>query len=259
MIDDLARDLRRADVEEAERLLATADRAGLAPMPSLLTVDLCLFGGHRQAVFDESALGTWAALTGEARERFGGEALAELEQRGLVSREPSRGYGAQATTRRRLHPAFAMILSARARPVWLAVTSVASTAITGPRVYGLGTSAEPLRAAVVEMPREQPPAEPAAPDLADLGRVYDYALAGTWKAADLLAEWAWLPAQGAARQVDVYHHPEGRALSRLRVSVEKDAYRARVSVGEPGAAEVLGDYDQSTLADHLHNVIRRFP
>jgi len=259
MLEDLTRDLRRADVEEAERLLATADHAGLAPLPSLLAVDLCLFGGHRQAMFDESTLGTWAALTGQARKELGSEALAQLARRRLLSREPSRGYGERAATRYRLHPALVMILGARARPVWLAVSSVAATAITGPRVYGLGTSAEPLRAAVVEMRREQPPTEPTAPDLADLGKVYDYALAGTPKAAALLAEWAFLPAHGAVRQVDVYHHPEGRALSRLRVSVQRDDYRARVSVGEPGAAEVLGDYDQSTLADHLHNVIRRFP
>jgi hypothetical protein len=259
MIGDLTRDLRRVDVEEAERLLTTAERAGLAPLPSLLAVDLCLFGGHRQALFDESALGTWAALTGEARKRFGGEALADLARRGLLSREPSRGYGERATARYRLHPALAMVLSTRARPVWLAVCSVADTAITGPRLYGLGTSTEPLRAAVVEMPREQPSAAPAAPDLADLGKVYDYALAGTPKAADLLAQWALLPARGAIRQVDVYHHPGGRPLSRLRVSVERDDYRARVSVGERGAAQVLGDYDQSSLADHLQNVIRRFP
>jgi hypothetical protein len=258
MIGDLTRDLRRADVEEAERLLATADRAGLAPLPSLLAVDLCLFGGHRQAMFDESVLGTWAALTGEARKEFGGEALGDLVRRGLLSREPSRGYGEPAASRYRLHPALAMILSTRTRPVWLAACSVASTAMTGPRVYGLGTSVEPLRASVVEMPREQPSTEPAAPDLADLGKVYDYALASTPKAADLLAEWALLPARGAVRQVAIYHHPEGRPLSRLRVSVQRDEYRARVSVGEPGATQVLGDYDQISLADHLHNVIRRF-
>jgi hypothetical protein len=263
MIGDLTHDLRRADVEEAERLLSAADRVGLAPLPSLLAVDLCVFGGHRQAMFDESALGTWASLTGQARKEFAGEAVAELIRRGLLSHEPSRRYGPETETRYRLHPALAMILGARARPMWLAVCGFAATALTGPRLYGLGTDAEPLRAAIVEMPREQPPTEPTTPSVADLGKVYDYVLAGTAKAADLLAQWAMLPIPGGdaappTRQIDVYHHPEGRPLSRMRVSVQGDANRARVSVGEPGTAHVPDDYDRSALADHLQNVIRRF-
>ena len=261
MMQDLTHDLRRADVEEAERLLATADRAGLAPLPSLLTVDLCLFGGHRHAMFDESILGTWAALRSQIRKEFGGEALTELVRRGLLSREPARKYGVEAETRYRMHPALAMILGARARPIWLAVCSFASTAVTGPRMYGLGTGEEPLRATIVEMPREQPSTEPTAPSLADLGKVYDYVLASTVKSSDLLAEWATLKVGGGMtplRQIDVYHHPEGRPLSRVRVSVQGDEYRARVSVGEPDAAQVLGDYDRSALAEHLLNAIRRF-
>jgi hypothetical protein len=262
MIDVLSHDLRRADVEEAERLLLLAEETGLVRLPSLLAVDLCLFGGYKQAMFDESVLGTWAALTGKAREEFGGEAMAELVRRGLLSREPSRKYGPEAATRYRIHPAMAMILATRSRPVWIAVCSFAATAVTGPRVYGLGSVQETCRAAVLEMPREQPRTEPGPPDLADLGRIYDYTLAGTPKAADLLAEWALLPmpggGEGPARQIDVYHHPEGGALSRLRVSVRRDAYGARVSVGENGAESVLGDYDRVSLADHLHNVIRRF-
>lgn len=267
MTADLTRDLRRSDVEEAERLFALADRNGTTPLPSLLMVDLCLFGGYKQALFDESALGTWAALTGEAREEFGGEALTELVQRGLLSREPGRGYGAQSddaptTTRYRLHPALAMILSTRAHPVWLAVCTLADSALTGPRMYGLGSVPEPRRAAVIEMPREEPPTEPTAPDLADLGKIYDYTLASTEKAADLLAEWATLPvADGDVsrrRQVDVYHHPQGGPLSRVRLAVEGDEHRATLTVGEPGAAEEVGDYDRSALAYYLLNVIRRF-
>ena len=267
MTQDLTRDLRRDDVAEAERLFALADQDGTAPLPSLLMLDLCVFGGYRQAMFDESALGTWAALTGEARERFGGEAVAELVRRGLLSREPSRGYGAQTddaptTTRYRLHPALAMILSTRARPVWLAVCSFAETALTGPRMYGLGSVPEPRRAAVIELPREQPPTEPTVPELADLGKIYDYTLASTERAADLLAEWATLPLPDGhtsrERQVDVYHHPQGLPLTRIRLAVEGDEHRAQLTVGEPGAAEVVGDYDRSALAYYLLNVIRRF-
>ena len=98
----------------------------------------------------------------------------------------------------------------------------------------------------------------APPDLADLDRIYDYTLASNAKAADLLAEWALLPVPGGGgqgRQVDMYHHPEGQPLSRVRVSVQRGAYGARVSVGEDGARHVLGDYDRKSLADHLHNVI----
>jgi hypothetical protein len=263
MIDALSHDLRRADVEEADRLLGLADEAGLVRLPSLLAVDLCLFGGHKQAMFDEAPLGTWAALSGQARQELGGAAVAELVRRALLSRSPSRRYGsgAEATARYRMHPALAMILSTRAHPVWLAVTSVTATAVTGPRVYGMGSALEPRRAAVLEMPREQPATEPAPPDLAELGRIYDYTLASNAKAADLLAEWVLLPVPGdggLGRQVDMYHHPEGRPLSRVRVSVQRDAYGARVSVGEEGAKHVLGDYDRKSLADHLHNVIWRF-
>lgn len=262
MIEDIEHDLRRADVEEAERLLATADRAGLAPLPSLLLVDLCVLDAHRQSLFDESALDTWAALTGPAREAFGGEAIGGLVRRGLLGGEPARRYGRQQATRFRMHPALAMILATRAKPVWLAVCSVTGTATTGPRLYGLGTAVEPLRAAVVEMPREPVPTEPAAPDLADLGRVYDYALASTAKAADLLAEWATRPAApGTAldrRQVDVYHHQEGRSLARVRVRVEHTGYQVRVSLGEGEAARSLGDHDRAALAELLHDAIRRY-
>jgi hypothetical protein len=263
VIDDLERDLRRADVEEAERLLAAADRAGLAPLPSLLLVDLCVLNAHRQSLFDESALDTWAALTGPARERFGGEAIGGLVERGLLGREPARRYGVQEPTRLRMHPALAMILATRAKPVWLAVCSITGTASTGPRLYGLGTAVEPLRAAVLEMPRDPAPTEPAAPNLADLGKVYDYALAGTVKAADVLASWATKQMPGTAlahRQVDVYHHQEGRSLARVRVRVELagQPHPARVSIGEGETARSLGDYDRAALADLLHDVIRRY-
>ena len=253
-------DLRRADVEEAERLLTLADDSGVAPLPSLLAVDLCLFGGHRHAMFDESALATWAALTGSARERCGSEAFAELVRRKLVAREPSRKYGAEPTTRYRLHAAFAMILGARARPQWVAVCSVDSTTPTGPRMYGLGNALDPLRAAVMELPRE-PSAEQTIPSVADLGKIYDYTLASTSKAADLLAGWA-MDVDAASgtepRQIDVYHHPDGQPMTRLRLTVQGDERRARVSVGERGAELASGDYDRHALADHLDNVIRRF-
>lgn len=263
MIDDLEHDLRRSDVEEAGRLLAAADRAGLAPLPSLLLVELCVLDAHRQSLFEESALDTWAALTGPARERFGGEAVGGLVERGLLGREPARRYGPQEPARFRMHPGLAMILATRAKPVWLAVCSVTGTASTGPRLYGLGTAVEPLRAAVVEMPRDPVPAEPTAPNLADLGKVYDYALASTVKAADVLASWATkqvLPGTALdRRQVDVYHHQEGRSLARVRVQVELvGQHRARVSIGEGETARSLGDYDRAGLADLLHDVIRRY-
>jgi hypothetical protein len=274
MIDDLIRDPRQADIDEAQRLLSTADRTGLAPLPSLFAVDLCVLGAHRQAMFDKSVVQAWAALTGSTREQFGGEALDGLTQRGLLSREPSRGHDPELTTHYRVHPALALLLAARARPVWLAVCSVTSSACAGPRMYGLGSAAEPLRGAVVESlrnPASGPPAD--AFDVsglhrtvspAELGKVYDYVLASTTRAADLLAGWSMLPmprsgavGRSLTRTVDVYHHQKGHGLSRLRVSVEGDEKQARVSVGERGAAQILGDYDQSALAEHLQKVIRR--
>lgn len=262
--EDLDHDLRKADVEAAQRLLDAANRDGLAPLPGLMVVDLCLLNAHRQAMFDEAALDVWALLTGEARESLGGEALAGLVQRGLLSRAASRGYGqtAQSQTRYHMNPALAMILEARAKPTWLAVCSIAGTARTGYRMYGLGDAGEPCLAAVVEQPREEPRTEPAPPQPSDLGKIYDYVLASTPKAADLLAAWATRrldDARGRAehRRIDVYHHLAGQPLSRLRISLEVDAYQTRASIGERGAEQDLGQYDRGALAVLVENAVRR--
>ena len=261
---DLDHDLRRADVEAAQRLLDAAERDGAAPLPALMVADLCLLNAHRQSMFDEAALDVWAALTGEAREGFAGDALDGLIQRGMLSRTASRGYGRTSQTRYRMHPALAMILEARAKPTWLAVCSVADTARTGYRMYGLGDANQPLLAAVVEQPREAPRTEPAVPRLSDLGKIYDYVLVNTAKAADLLAAWATNSPDGAGEQarhrhVDVYHHHVGEPLSRLRISLEVDAYQTNVSVGERGAEQKLGHYDRTALAALVENAIRRHP
>lgn len=259
-------DLRKSDVEAAQRLLDAAIRDGLAPLPALMVADLCLLNAHRQAMFDEAALDVWALLTDEARGSFGGEALDGLVQRGLLSPAASRGYGqtAQTRTRYRMNPALAMILGARAKPTWLAVCSIADTAHTGYRMYGLGDAGEPCLAAVVEQPREQPRTEPAMPQPSDLGKVYAYVLASTPKASDLLAGWATRRSEDARgraqrRRIDVYHHFAGRPLSRLRVSLDVDAYQARASIGERGAERDLGQYDRGALAVLVENAIRRLP
>ena len=262
--DELDHDLRRADVEGAQRLLDAVERDGVAPLPALMVVDLCLLNAHRQAMFDEAALEVWAALTGEARESFGGEALDGLVQRGLLTRAANRGYSQAVQTRYRMHPGLAMILEARAKPTWLAVCSIANTAHTGYRMYGLGDTREPWLAAVVEQPREEPRTDAALPKLPDLGKIYDYLLASTAGAADLLAAWATgtpgdSRAQARHRRVDVYHHHAGQPLSRLRISLEVDPYGVRASIGEPGAEQDLGPRDRKSLATLVEDAIRRHP
>lgn len=54
-------DPRQPDVEEARRLLDTAERHGVALLPELLAVDMCVLGTALQSAFDEPVWRSWLA------------------------------------------------------------------------------------------------------------------------------------------------------------------------------------------------------
>jgi hypothetical protein len=83
-------DPRQPDVEQARRLLDTAERDGVALLPELMAVDLCVLGAALQSVFDEPVWRRWLALDDATRDRFVLDVLDGLAHRRLI--DPPEGH-----------------------------------------------------------------------------------------------------------------------------------------------------------------------
>lgn len=251
MIDD-----RQADVAEAEHLLAAALQDGAAPLPELIAVDLCALNAALQSMFDEQVWRTWVALPDEVRDEFAAAARAGLVRRRLLD-PPASADKADAAVPARVAPALALIMAARARPVFIAVGSVAGNQRGAPRMYGIADTTYGLRAVLVEHASaerlglgtgERLTLSPAADRqrAADLHQLYQYLLAAPDRAVQVLSAWLTASpggggnAESAARVVDVFRHPEGADLTRDRLSVIDPAgstrIRCELAGGQPSSS-----------------------
>jgi hypothetical protein len=221
-------DPRQPDVDQARRLLAAAEQEGVALLPELLAVDLCVLGAALQAVFDEPVWRSWLALDDATREGFVLDALNGLAHRRLI--DPPDGQDVAAL---RVHAPLGLIMAARSRPAFVAVCSIGEVQRGAPRMYGIAEHGQGLRAVLAEQVSAERiglgtghrerlcPAEDLA-RAGDLNQIYKYALMSPGQAVQVLA--GWLHPEGgrgapAPRRLDLYHRREGQPLTREQVTV----------------------------------------
>jgi signal transduction histidine kinase len=241
---------------EVRRLLrAAADKP--ADLGVLSALDLCVLEGCGTALCDEYAARAWMAISESARADLTAFVADSLRQRHLVQAPDAPdapvGTGNPATAadpRYPLSPQLALILAARARPAWAALTRVdgGDQHLPTPKAFGLGDSQVPVRAVIVEIPvalsgRRSRSRQQAGP----LAWLYRYRLADIATGLRELAEWAMPAAEHDARQtrlIAVYSHRPERPLRRVSVAVSGSQVPARFTVqGDPnvhsGDAEAL--------------------
>ncbi len=230
-------DERQADVAEAQRLLAAAQRDGAVSLPELIAVDLCALGAALQSMFDELVWRSWVALPDSVRDEWATASRTGLVRRRLLD-PPALVKGADDALAARVAPALALIMAARSRPAFIAVGSAAGNQRGAPRMYGIADTVRGLRAVLVEHASAEriglgtgerltlPPAldrERAG----DLHQLYQYLLVSPERAVRVLSTWLTTSpggsnAGGDIRTVDVFRHQEGADLTRDRLSVTVD-------------------------------------
>ena len=250
-------DPRQGDVDETERMVAEANRAGIIPLPGLSTVELCALGGYRHALFDRNALGLWAALPDSTRTALVARALKSLLARELLT--DGAAAEDEAVTYR-VSPALGIILAARARPTCVATCSAGSR--PAPSMFIFGDIDTPTQAAVLEMPR--PVQGPVAPSTELFEGGFDYLLAAPPAAADLLVNWSmFLPtllADGAAelpaRVIDIYHHDGKDSVAHHQFTVTGNGKQSTVEYHDFVASPVSVEPDPRLLGKRVHEIVR---
>lgn len=230
-------DLRQPDVDETRLLLDTAERDGVALLPELMAVDLCVLGAALQAVFDEPVWRSWLALADATREGFVLDVLSGLAQRRLI--DPPADQDVSAL---RVHAPLGLIMVARSRPAFVVVCSVGEVQRGAPRMYGIAEDGRGLRAVLAEQvsaeriglgtghrERLDPVEDRARPG--DLNQIYKYALMLPGQAVHVLASWLHAEDGSGAivpRCLDLYRHREGQSLTHEQVTVTADADGDRI-------------------------------
>lgn len=233
-------DTRQPDVDEAWRLFDAAERAGVASLPELLAVDLCVLGAALQSVFDEPVWRSWLALKDATRGGFVLDVLNGLAHRRLI--DPPANENDSAL---RVHAPLGLIMVARSRPAFVAVCSVGEVQRGAPRMYGIAEANGGLRAVLAEQVSAERiglgtghrerlcPAEDLA-RAGDLNQIYKYALMSPGQAVHVLASWLQpgsdhgLSGATAPRRLDLYRHRESQPLTREQVTVTAGADGDRI-------------------------------
>jgi hypothetical protein len=238
-------DLRQPDVEEARWLLDAAERDGIALLPELLAVDLCVLGAALQSVFEEPVWRAWLALSDATRERFVLDVLNGLARRRLL--DPPADEDGSAL---RVRAPLGFIMAARSRPAFVVVCSVGEVQRGAPRMYGIAEDDRGLRAVLAEQVsaeriglgtghRERLGRAADRDRPGDLNQIYKYALMSPGRAVQVLASWlrpegdCGVPGATAPRRLDLYRHRECQPLTREQVTVSGDRIHHVAADGVP--------------------------
>jgi hypothetical protein len=239
--------------EAARHLIAQAQDDELVDLVVVSALDLCVLGGPRHPLFDESVARIWLRLGDRQRKKLIESVTESMLSRGLLIDEGLRTSAQPRSGRYALQPELGLMLAARCRPSFIVVTAAEDQDLRTVRLFALGDQAEPLRGIVVEMPAA-PPRDggggfPDVRKLGPLGWIYRYVLASPEMAAEVLAGWTISPPRRpgtdlpGAYLVSVYR-PDRENPPGYRLRVRGDGTRAWVDdAGEQGAAE----YDATGL------------
>lgn len=246
----------RADA--VRQMVARVQDEQMLIMTWLVGVELCVLGGPRHALFDETMAQVWLGLRSGVRKRLIDTHTRALVERGLLLPGGATGDTAHAPAFA-LSPELGVILAARCRPGFIITIEVPGTRLRQPAVFALGDETDALLACVMETPipaPDTPAVRAAARQLGPLALGYAYTLWTGECASGFLADWLIMPLparpdvqSGAPRIVRRYHPVDtgGRAGSVL--TVRTDGTTAHVDKGD-------GAVPRACDRDGLHDMMR---
>jgi hypothetical protein len=263
----LEEDIAAAERTEAARHLIDQAQDHMVELVIVSAVDLCVLGGPKHPLFEESVARAWSRLGNRGRKDFIERATEVMVKRGLlIDTSPRTGSG-QLSGTYSLKPELGLMLAARCRPSFIVVTEAEGQNLRALRLFALGDQAEPVRGLVAEVPTGLPPdKDPDSPfvrKLGPLGRVYRYALLSRDTAAELLAKWTISPPRrsgevpSCAYLVSVYH-PDRQNPAGYRLRVRSDGMRALLD--SPGIGDgdlAAAEYDVEGLRAVMLDLITR--
>jgi hypothetical protein len=231
--------------ETARHLIAQAQTENV-DLVIVSALDLCVFDGPRQPVFEERVAQAWLRMPGRQRGEVTEEVTASLVRRGLLIEDPS-GHGVrQPGGAYSLKPELGLMLAARCRPAFVVIAKGERHDLRPLSLFALGDQTDPVQAIVAELPAGLP-AERAAGSrnsrkLGPLGRIYRYVLVSRASAADLLARLTIAPpAQpgdaAPVRYLVSAYCPDREYPAGYHLTVRGDGTRAVVGGPSAGSAQ----------------------
>jgi hypothetical protein len=238
-----------AERTEAARHLIDQAQAEVVDLVVVSAIHLCVLGGPRHPLFDESVSRAWMKLGNRQRKKFTEAATESMVERGLLIDNGPRTDFRQHSGTYSLQPELGIMLAARCRPAFIIVTETTVRNMRTPRFFALGDQAQPVRGVVMEfpavLPRESADDSPPLRQLGPLGRLYRYVLMSPDEAAAMLAKLVISPprvsdgAVPAGYVVSAFRHYDEKNPPAYRLSVQGDGTKARLD--DPGT----GDGDQA--------------
>jgi hypothetical protein len=249
---------------EAARQLIGQAQAGPVDLVTVSAVELCVLGGPRHPVFDESAARAWMRLGRRPRAKLIQSVTEGLAERGLLIGNAPRTGVQQPDGSYAMKPELGLMLAARCRPSFVVLVEADGQDLRTPRFFALGDAGEPVRGIVAELPAVPPHPDrdlPRAPGLGPLGLIYRHVLLSREGAADVLARWTISPPRRSGEilpggyLVSVYH-PDRTNPFGYRLRVRGDGATARLvhpgaSQGDLAAAEYDADGLRAVMLDLL--------
>ena len=228
-------DIAAAGRTEAARYLIDQAQDDPVELVIVSALDLCVLGGPRHPLFEESVARAWMRLGNWSRKKLIESVTERMIERGLLTDDsPQTGFQPPSGTCS-LKPELGLMLAARCRPSFIVVTEVEGQDRRAPRLFALGDQAEPVRGIVAELPTALPPDRdrdfPKANKLGPLGWIYRYVLLSRDTAAEVLAGWTISPPRlfddvlPCAWLVSVYQ-PDGKNPVGCRLRVRGDGTKA---------------------------------
>lgn len=241
---DLDSAVAAAERTEAARLLIDQAQADVVDLVVLSALHLCVLGGPRHPLFDESVARAWMKLGNRQRTKFIEAATDSMVGRGLLIDNAPRTDFHQHSGTYSLQPELGLMLAARCRPTFIIATETTVANMRTPRFFALGDQAEPVRGVVMEFPAvspaESPDDSPPLRHLGPLGWLYRYVLMSRDEAAVVLAKLVISPPQvsggavPAGYVVSAFRPSEGQNSPGYRLSVQGDGTKARLDGPGPG-------------------------
>ncbi|MGD0607637.1 MAG: hypothetical protein ABSA53_29135 [Streptosporangiaceae bacterium] len=246
-----------AERTETARQLIGRAQADVVDLVTVSALELCVLGGPRHRLFEESVCSAWRKLGNRRREKVMDWVTEGMVERGLlIDDSPRAGFQPRSSTYS-LRPELGIMLAARCRPAFVVVTETAVQDLRTPRFFALSDQSEPVRGIVAELPAALPPDMsgdfPQVRKLGPLGMFYRYVLMSRERAAAVLAELTISPprrsgqALPSAYSVRAYH-PDRKNPVGYSLSVRGDGTKARLEA--PGAGDgqqAAAEYDVEGL------------
>ncbi len=250
--------------EAAVQLIEQAQHGDFVELVTISALELCVLGGPKHPLFEESVAHAWLQLGDRRRKKVIEWVTEGMVNRGLLI-EGNTGLSlVNKRTAYSLKPALGIALAARCRPAFIINTETADADLRTPRFFALGDQDHPVRGVVVEEPAALPADMagdfPHVRKLGPLGRFYRHVLVSEKKAAEALAELAISPTPAADKApgwiVSFYRHHDGQNPIGFQLTVHGDGTKAHlVSPDNRDNSAGTADYDFAGLTAVMLSLI----